>query len=134
MRNIFLFIAVVTLLASCAPREKLIAHGWQFKDVHIEPDKDSTTQALQQKMEAQMVTNLLISMGSDSGYTIRQLKEGNAIRGKWWFSADKKELYTKTDLGLNTYKIDKLTKKVLVYETVDPTSHKKAKIICVPKD
>ena len=134
MRNFTLFIVTVGLLASCAPREKLIAHGWKFKDVQIERDKDSTTQALQEKMQAQMVSNLLISMESDSGYTIRQLSEGNAIRGKWWFSADKKELNTKTDLGLNTYKIDKLTKKVLVYETVDPTSHKKAKIVCVPKE
>jgi len=134
MQNLTLFIAIVGLLASCTPREKLIAHGWQFKDVKIERDRDSTTQALQQKMEAQMVANLLISMQADSSYTIRQLKEGKAIRGKWWLSADKKQFYTKTDLGLTTYKIDKLTQKVLVYETIDPTSHKKARIICVPKE
>jgi len=134
MRNLILFVAIVGLLASCAPREKLIAHGWQFKDVVLEPEKDSVAAAFQVKIHDQMINNLLISMESDSGYTIRQLAEGKAIRGKWWFSPDKKEFYTKTDLGLNTYKIIKLTKNVLVYETTDPSSHKKGRMICVPKD
>jgi hypothetical protein len=52
-----------------------------------------------------------------------QLKEQRAIRGKWWFSADKKNLFTNTDLGLNKYKVLKLTKNELVYEVLDNNGH-----------
>jgi|GEM_PF-3559061 hypothetical protein len=122
MKNWILFI-VIALLASCAPRQKLIVGSWKFKDMKIESNLDSANLAFVSMAGNQMKTNISIKMEADSTYTIMQLKEQRAIRGKWWFSADKKNLFTNTDLGLNKYKVLKLTKNELVYEVLDNNGH-----------
>lgn len=125
---------IICFLASCAPREKLISRAWKFKDVEFgNKTSDSTTLAFYDNARYQMKTNLDFTMEADSTYTIMQLKERRAIRGKWWFSADKKKMYTQTELGLTECKVIKLTKKALVYETTEP-SGKTVTMICVAKE
>lgn len=85
------------------------------------PAKDSSAVAFHEMARQQMLTNILVSMESDSSYAIRQLKEGRVIRGKWWFSADKKQLFFSTDLGLTQAEVLKLTSKQLVYRAKDPS-------------
>ena len=131
MRYLVLFF-VVCGLAACAPREKLISRGWKVDDVDMGPAKDSAALAFQEMAREQMRTNLLFELEMDSSYVIRQLKEGTAIRGKWWFSADKKELFTKNELAFQQSKVLKLTKKTLVFETKDAAGGM-VKMICVPK-
>ena len=131
MRNTCLF-ALICLLACCAPREKLVARNWKIKDVEFETVNDSAAIAFANMARQQMKSNINITMGADSSYTIWQLKDMTATRGKWWFSADKKQLYTKTDLGITEMKVLKLTKKDLVFESKDP-SGKTIKMICVAK-
>jgi len=130
MRNWVLFI-VVALLASCAPRQKLITGSWKFNDITPESIKDSSSMAFINTATEQMKANLNLTLEADSTYTIMQLKERTAVRGKWWLSADKKSLFTQTDLGLTKYKILKLTKTQLVYETKDPVSGMLMKMSCV---
>ncbi len=125
------FFAAIALLASCAPREKLIMRGWKFSDVDLGSAKDSASQAFAAMAGNQMKANIQLEMLSDSTYNIRQLKEGEVIRGKWWFSADKKHLFTKTDLAYTDYKVVKLTSKILVIETSDK-SGRIIKMVCVP--
>ena len=131
MRYLVLFIAI-SLLASCASREKLIARAWKFKDWQFENVTDSASLAFGQKVREQMKTNIDFSMDADSTYTIWQLKNMEAVRGNWWFSADKKQLFTKTDMGLTQSKVLTLTKKLLVFETKDP-SGQMIKMTCVAK-
>jgi hypothetical protein len=131
MRYLVIFL-VVCGLAACAPREKLISRGWKIVDVDMGPAKDSAALAFQEMAREQMRTNLLFEMEMDSSYVIRQLKEGTAIRGKWWFSADKKDLFTKNYLAFQQSKVLKLTKKTLVFETKDASGNM-VKMICVPK-
>ena len=131
MKNLFLFI-VIGLLASCVARQKLVTGSWKFKDISIESDhKDSASLAFINMAAQQMKANINLTMEADSTYTIMQLKERTATRGKWWLSADKKSLFTQTDLGLNQYKILKLTKGQLVYEVKDPVSGQLMKMSCV---
>ena len=133
MKRIALFI-MIGCLASCAPREKLITRAWKFKDVDFGNNTtDSAALAFYDNARYQMKTNLDFTMEADSTYTIMQLRERRATRGKWWFSADKKKLYTKTELGLTECKVVKLTKKSLVYETKDP-SGKNIRMFCVAKE
>lgn len=129
MRNLILFV-VIGMLASCVAREKLVVNSWKFNGVELENDRDSTRQAFAAMASAQMKANINIKMDADSSYTIMQLKEGTALHGKWWFSADKKVLFTKTDVGLNQYKILTLTKNKLVYEVKDASSGQLLKMSC----
>jgi hypothetical protein len=129
MRNICVF-AIVVLLASCAPREKLICRSWKFKDVEFPATQDSASAAFTAMARQQMLSNINFTMETDSTYTIWQLKGMIPTRGKWWFSADKKQLFTETDLGLTPSKVIKLTKSSLVFESKDP-SGKPVRLICV---
>jgi len=117
-----LFVLIV-LLAGCVAREKLVVRSWKFSDLKIESNLDSANMAFATMAGDQMKANISVKMEADSTYTITQLKEQRATRGKWWFSADKKTLFTNTDLGLNKYKVLKLTKNELVYETKDNNNH-----------
>jgi len=130
MKKLVLFLCIA-LLASCASRQKLIVGSWKFKDMKPEAELDSAALAFVTMAADQMKTNLTTTMEADSSYTIMQLKEQRAIRGRWWFSADKKTLFTNTDLGYNQYKVLTLTKKELVYETKD-NSGRLFKMILVP--
>jgi hypothetical protein len=130
MRNRILLIVIV-LLGSCAPRQKLLTGSWKFKDITNESVTDSASMVFINAATEQMRANLNITMEADSTYTIMQLKEKTATRGKWWLSADKKSLFTQTDLGLTKYRILKLTKTQLVYETKDPVSGQLMKMTCV---
>ena len=131
MRYLVLFL-VVCGLAACAPRERLISRGWKIDDVDMGPAKDSAALAFQEMARQQMKTNLLFELHADSSYVIRQLKEGTAIRGKWWFSADKKQLFTKNELAFQQNNVIKLTKKTLIFETKDASGNM-VKTICVPE-
>ncbi len=131
MRYSALFV-VIGLLASCTSPEKLITRAWKFKDWQFENVTDSASVAFGQQVREQMKTNIDFSMEADSTYTIWQLKSMEPVRGKWWFSADKKQLFTKTDMGLTQSKVLNLTKNLLVFETKDP-SGKMIKMTCVAK-
>ena len=99
MKNLFL-VLVIASLSSCVSREKLIVKSWKLDDMQLESSRDSAELAFINTAAASMRTNITMRMEADSTYTIMQLQEQKATRGKWWFSADKKRLYTKTDLGL----------------------------------
>ena len=133
MRNIFVFVILAAALASCVSKEKLVARGWKFKDANLGVAKDSANGAFLEMARQQMITNLTISMDMDSSYSIRQLKEGAVIRGKWWFSADKKHIFFKTDHGLNQADILMLNSKTLVY-TITDKAGQVAKMTFVPTE
>ena len=131
MRNVVLFTVVLMLLASCVSREKLIARSWKFSGMELENNTDSTALSFANTISEQWKANLNIELGADSSYTILQLKEGTAVHGRWWLSADKKVLFTKTDLGLNQYNVLLLTKNKLDYEMKDPVSGQLFKVSCI---
>ncbi len=130
MRNLFLFV-VIALLSSCISREKLIVKSWKFDGMELLSSRDSAEVAFIQKASDQMKADITIRLEADSTYTIMQVKEQRAIRGKWWFSIDKKRLYTLTDLGLTESKVLKLTKSKLVYEAMSPGTNQVVKMTCV---
>ena len=130
--RIVVFDVLVVILASCAPREKLITGTWKIKDVDFVTAKDSLSRDFAAKVKDQFLNNINLTLEADSTYTIMQLKGMIPTRGKWWFSADKKILVTKTDLGLTESKVIRLTKNSLVFESKDPSGNN-IKMYCVPK-
>jgi hypothetical protein len=131
VRNVFVFI-ILSLFASCNTPEKLISCTWKIKDVVMTKDGRPVTDVIQGLIKQQMIENTKLIVGrKDSSYTILQIKENNATPGKWWFSKDKKELFTHNETNDIDAKIIELKKESLIMES-KTADGKVIRLVCVP--
>jgi hypothetical protein len=121
---------IIAALASCSSPVKLLSKTWKITDLTFDADKNSFNSRQQAEIRQQLLHETDFTFKPDSSYIVH--KKDETVNGKWWFSSDKKTLYTTNQtMGLIDSKIIKLNGKTLAFETVNKNGQKMI-FTCLP--
>src|ERR1700751_3138255 len=92
MKPVIVFACLILLLASCATPEKLISRKWTVVEASVNDSLNPLSQMQKEILNTALTKNVFFTMKPDSTYIVQSNKQ--IVTGKWWFSANKKTVYT----------------------------------------
>lgn len=114
MKYIFI-ISVLFFLASCSTPQKAILQTWKITDVQFMDTLNTLPEKQKDIIATKLKNDIQFAFLPDSVYQVVSGTE--VINGKWWFSADKKTLFTNAKEKTISSKIYELKKKGFKFES-----------------
>ena len=112
----YIYVILLPFLMSCTSQHKLIMQTWKITDVVFLDSLNTISTPQKTMMANELKKSIQFTFLADSAY---QVKSGNdMINGRWWFSKDKKSLFTTTQEGTVESKIHELKKANFKFESM----------------
>ena len=114
MKHLFV-LSIPFFLTACSTPQKAILQTWKINDVQFLDSLNTLPEMQKDIITLKLKKDIQFSFLPDSVF---QVLSGSEIRnGRWWFSADKKTLFTSTQQKTIESKIYELKKKSFRFES-----------------
>ena len=110
-----LFPIVLILFAACISPQKALMQTWKIEDIVFLDSLNTFTIEQKTTLTNNLKNDIQFSFLADSVYRVKGKEQ--AVDGKWWFSADKKTLFTTNPQGTIESKIYELKKIKFRFES-----------------
>lgn len=127
MQRLLVFV-LLTGLTACSSPEKLLCGHWQANEVKFTA-RSQYNLPEQNQMRYTITRETTFQFKRDSVYELTT--QGTLRQGKWWFSADKKTLFTVLDGDTSRTLVTTLNKKVFAFDPQSDAGEIES-IICYP--
>ncbi len=102
-------------LAACSVPQKAILQTWKITDVQFLDSLNTLPEKQKSIIASKLKNDIQFSFLADSAYQV--ISGSEVINGRWWFSVDKKTLFTTTQQKIVESKIYELKKKGFKFES-----------------
>ena len=127
----YLFIASIPFfLAACSTPQKAILQTWKITDVQFIDSLNTLPEKQKDIITSKLKKDIQFAFLPDSVYQVVSSTE--VINGKWWFSADKKTLFTTAKEKTISSKIYELKKKGFKFESTGEDINQSFLFTCSP--
>ncbi|MFN8288158.1 MAG: hypothetical protein U0V74_15495 [Chitinophagales bacterium] len=128
MRLLIAAACSLLVLYSCNTPAKLLCRNWQVNDVKFTPT-GVLNQAEREQLHYKLTREFRFQFRKDSTYVT--IQNYDSLPGKWWLSADKKQIVTVTNTDTTTAQIITLNHKVFAFRPLN-TLNTIDQLICYP--
>ncbi len=125
-----LLVSSLFFLAACSTPQKAILQTWKITDVQFLDSLNTLSEKQKDIITSKLKNDIQFTFLADSAYQI--LSGTEVINGKWWFSADKKTLFTTTKENTVSSKIYELKKKGFKFESAGEDMNQSFLFTCIP--
>ncbi len=103
------------VLTACVSPKKALMQSWKIDDVVFLDSLNTMTPEQKMILTRNLKNDIRFEFLADSVYRVTTSEE--TVKGKWWFSKDKKVLFTVNEQGTIESKIHELKKDKLRFES-----------------